>query len=104
MATSSSGVRVTTADNGVRVYSVAAAKSLPEWLREKQLKTKRALSRRHADYANRVELIQDLGFPSSCSLLKLTPDGAFLLAAGTHKPQIRCFEHQAAAAAFNIRK
>ncbi|XRB04452.1 nucleolar protein 10 [Pycnococcus provasolii] len=92
MATSSSGVRVTTADNGVRVYSVAAAKSLPEWLREKQLKTKRALSRRHADYANRVELIQDLGFPSSCSLLKLTPDGAFLLAAGTHKPQIRCFE------------
>lgn len=40
----------------------------------------------------RLELVQDLSFPSSCQKLKLSADGNFLIGSGLHSPRIRCFD------------
>ena len=40
------------------------------------------------DFLRRVQLVQDLEFPSACHKLKYSPDGRFILAAGTHNPQV----------------
>ena len=43
-------------------------------------------------YRRRIELVQDLAFPSSCARLKLTPDGQHLIGTGVHPPQMRVFD------------
>ncbi len=68
-----------------QVYSVAGAKALPAWLSEKKARA----AKRDPDYARRIELVQDLGFPGACQRLKLSPDGSFLFASGTHPPRVR---------------
>ena len=42
--------------------------------------------------SRRIELIQDLEFPAACHRLKLSPDGNFLFASGTHAPRVRVYE------------
>jgi len=37
----------------------------------------------------RIELVQDLEVPAACNRLKLTPDGQYLFASGTHAPRVR---------------
>jgi len=72
-----------------QVYSVAGAKALPAWLSEKKARA----AKRDPDYARRIELVQDLGFPGACQRLKLSPDGSFLFASGTHPPRV-CPENE----------
>ena len=66
------------------MYSVAGAKALPAWLSEKKARA----AKRDPSYSRRIELVQDLGFPGACQRLKLSPDGAFLFASGTHPPRV----------------
>jgi ribosome biogenesis protein ENP2 len=66
------------------VYSVAGAKALPAWLSEKKARA----AKRDPNYSRRIELVQDLGFPGACQRLKLSPDGNFLFASGTHPPRV----------------
>ena len=33
--------------------------------------------------------MQDLEFPAACNRLKLTPDGQYLFATGSHAPRVR---------------
>lgn len=67
------------------MYSVAGAKALPAWLSEKKARA----AKRDPSYAHRIELVQDLGFPGACQRMKLSPDGNFLFASGTHPPRVR---------------
>ena len=75
----------------LQVYSVAGAKALPAWLSEKKARA----AKRDPNYARRIELVQDLGFPGACQRLKLSPDGNFLFASGTHPPRVRLHAVQA---------
>ena len=68
----------------LQVYSVAGAKSLPAWLSEKKARA----AKKDPQYSRRVELLQDLGFPAACQRLKLSPDGQYLFATGTHPPRV----------------
>ena len=43
-------------------------------------------------HSRRIELVQDLGFPAAAHRLKLSPDGQFLFATGTHAPRVRVYE------------
>jgi len=63
----------------------------------------------------RIELVQDLDFPAACNRLKLTPDGQYLFASGTHAPRVRpsrrprrlvpvCRRHACAACAVLLRR
>lgn len=40
----------------------------------------------------RIELIQDLDFPTACQKIKASSDGRYVVATGTHPPRVRCYE------------
>lgn len=76
--------------NNIRVYNISgnAHRSLPDWLVRKSAKS----LKKDAEWTRRVELIQDLEFPEASIQSKFTPDGKYLIATGTYKPQFRVFE------------
>ncbi|KNC55404.1 nucleolar protein 10 [Thecamonas trahens ATCC 50062] len=74
--------------NETKVYNVSAGKSLPEWLSE----AKGRSLKRDTEFRNRIELIQDLDFPSASNALKQSPDGKFLAVTGVYPPQFHVYE------------
>ncbi|KAK4506620.1 hypothetical protein PRZ48_000352 [Zasmidium cellare] len=71
----------------VPVYTIAGAETarpLPEWLARKR---KRSL-KKDAEYANRVELLQDFEFEEASSCVRVSEDGEWVMSTGTYKPQI----------------
>lgn len=68
-----------------QVYCISSGKTLPQWLSEK----KRRSLKKDDDYRRRLELLQDLHFPTAAQRLKVTPDGEYLFASGIHPPQVR---------------
>uniref|UniRef100_A0A665V4P2 Nucleolar protein 10 n=1 Tax=Echeneis naucrates TaxID=173247 RepID=A0A665V4P2_ECHNA len=62
--------------NDVKIYNLSHGKSLPE-VRNIQ---------------RRIELIQDFEMPTVCTSIKVSRDGQFILAAGTYKPRVRCYD------------
>lgn len=75
----------------VSVYQVAGSnlsRSLPDWIARKRKKD----LKNDADYMNRVELIQDFEFSEASNKIKVTPDGQFVIATGTYKPQIHVYD------------
>ena len=86
--------------DGVQVYTLCGPKQVPRWVLEAKegVASKKAQRKRRndgdgPDEASRsIELVQDLGFPASCNRIKKSADGAFLLASGTHAPQVRAYE------------
>lgn len=75
----------------VSVYQVSGAnvsRSLPDWIAKKR---KRSL-KNDLDYQNRVELIQDFEFEEASNKIKVSPDGKFIMATGTYKPQIHVYD------------
>ncbi|KAG5266119.1 hypothetical protein AALO_G00249990 [Alosa alosa] len=75
--------------NDVKIYNLSHGKSLPEWLSDRK---KRALQKSDVDIQRRIELIQDFEMPTVCTSLKVSRDGQYILAAGTYKPRIRCYD------------
>ncbi|KAL8840390.1 MAG: hypothetical protein Q9176_003883 [Flavoplaca citrina] len=71
----------------VPVYTISGsstARPLPEWLARKR---KRSL-KNDADYANRVELLQDFEFEEASQCIRVSDDGDWVMSTGTYKPQI----------------
>ncbi|XP_074751745.1 nucleolar protein 10 isoform X3 [Athene noctua] len=75
--------------NEVKIYSLSAGRSLPEWLSDRK---KRALQKKDVDIRRRIELIQDFEMPTVCTKIKVSRDGQYIMAVGTYKPRIRCFD------------
>ncbi|XP_029349364.1 nucleolar protein 10 isoform X2 [Echeneis naucrates] len=75
--------------NDVKIYNLSHGKSLPEWLSDRK---KRQLQKKDADIQRRIELIQDFEMPTVCTSIKVSRDGQFILAAGTYKPRVRCYD------------
>ncbi|KAM9708617.1 nucleolar protein 10 [Menidia menidia] len=75
--------------NDVKIYNLSHGKSLPEWLSDRK---KRQLQKKDVDIQRRIELIQDFEMPTVCSSIRVSRDGQFILAAGTYKPRIRCYD------------
>ncbi len=44
------------------------------------------------DLQHRIQLIQDFEMPSVSNSVQITADSQFILATGTYKPRVRCFE------------
>ncbi|KAB0381346.1 hypothetical protein FD755_009130 [Muntiacus reevesi] len=40
----------------------------------------------------RIELIQDFEMPTVCTTIKVSKDGQYILATGTYKPRVRCYD------------
>ncbi|KAK7068919.1 Nucleolar protein 10 [Halocaridina rubra] len=75
--------------NNVKVYNLSAGKSLPDWLTNRK---KRQLSKRDVDIRRRIELLQDFSMPDISNCIRCTPDGRCVIATGTYKPRVRCYE------------
>ncbi|EGD81470.1 hypothetical protein PTSG_02188 [Salpingoeca rosetta] len=83
-----SGLKVFEA-NDVKVYNLTAGRDVPMWLSERK---RRQLLKKDPELKRRVELIQDFDFPTACDAITISPDQQYVLACGTYKPRVRCFE------------
>ncbi|MEE6476810.1 hypothetical protein FKM82_011228 [Ascaphus truei] len=75
--------------NDVKIYNLSCGKSLPEWLSDRK---KRALQKKDVDIRRRIELIQDFEMPTVSTNIKVSRDGQYIMATGTYKPRIRCYD------------
>mmetsp|Transcript_31892 Transcript_31892/g.44626 ORF Transcript_31892/g.44626 Transcript_31892/m.44626 type:complete len:710 (+) Transcript_31892:188-2317(+) len=79
--------------NGVKIYHCSAGKTLPQWFDNVRNVAARKESLRYNEaYRRRIELIHDFHFPTAANTLKISPDGEFILACGTYKPQLKMYE------------
>ena len=86
-----------TESSGTKVYNLSAGKTLPEWLSSKKKKS----LRQDEDYRGRIELIQDLDFPTTAQGLKFSRDGNFIAAVGNYPPQVKVYELSELSMKFN---
>ncbi|XP_060521201.1 nucleolar protein 10 [Cylas formicarius] len=75
--------------NEVKIYNLSAGKVLPEWLSERK---RRALLKKNVDLRRQIELIQDFDMPGLSHTVKVSRDGQYILATGTYKPRVKCFD------------
>ena len=80
---------------GVKVYNLSSVgKALPSWVHERRKAKQQARKKRKPglDPDMRLEVIQDLFFPTACGRVKLSRDGDTLMATGGYPPQVRAYE------------
>lgn len=75
--------------NNVKIYNLSCGKSLPEWLSERK---RRLLQKKNVDIRRRIELIQDFEMPGVSTGVKISKDGQYIIATGTYKPRVRCYD------------
>ncbi|XP_036321787.1 nucleolar protein 10 [Rhagoletis pomonella] len=75
--------------NDVKIYNLSAGKSVPEWLTDRR---KRSQLMKKVDSRRQIELIQDFDMPGVCTSMRMSPDQQYILATGTYKPRVKCFE------------
>ncbi|XP_030376856.1 nucleolar protein 10 [Scaptodrosophila lebanonensis] len=75
--------------NDVKIYNLSAGKSVPDWLTDRR---KRARLMKKVDSRRQIELIQDFDMPGVCTSIRMSPDHQYILATGTYKPRVKCFE------------
>ncbi|XP_073823017.1 nucleolar protein 10 lethal (2) 34Fd [Musca autumnalis] len=75
--------------NDVKIYNLSAGKSVPEWLTDRR---KRSQLMKKVDSRRQIELIQDFDMPGVCTSIRMSPDMQYILATGTYKPRVKCFE------------
>ena len=77
--------------NSVKTYNLSSVgKALPSWLSAK--KTATITKKRKKDADDRLEVIQELYFPTASGRVKVSADGESLFATGCYPPQVRCYE------------
>jgi ribosome biogenesis protein ENP2 len=72
-------------NSAVPVYTVSGsgiARDLPNWLNQK------GREKKDAEYASRVELLQDFEFEEASQCVRVSEDGEWVMSTGTYKPQI----------------
>ena len=81
-------MKSTEAISGVKVYDVSGKKLFHDWTPSREL---RKLSKK-PENENRVDLLQEFNFPTSCQRMQITKDGKYLVATGVYPPQVRVFD------------
>lgn len=74
--------------NGVKIYNLSIGKTLPEWISEKQ---RRSLAK-DEDYRRRIEILQDLYFPTASQRIKVSRDERYVIATGEYKPCVKIYD------------
>jgi len=46
----------------------------------------------HLELKRRIELVQDFDMPGLSNMVKITPDGEYIMATGIYKPRIKCYD------------
>lgn len=53
---------------------------------------RRKILKQNVDLRKRIELIQDFDMPDECGTIQMSPNQQFILATGTYKPRVKCYE------------
>lgn len=80
---------------GVKTYNLSSVgKALPAWVAKKTNLRARKKRRKAGDNADdeKIEVIQELFFPTACGRVKVSRDGETLMATGNYPPQVRAYE------------
>ncbi|XP_062535155.1 nucleolar protein 10 [Armigeres subalbatus] len=80
---------IVTDTGDVKIYNLSAGKALPDWISDKK---RRESQHKKADVSRRIELIQDFDMPSVATSVEMSPDGQYILATGTYKPRVKCYD------------
>uniref|UniRef100_A0A6B2EGC1 Putative nucleolar protein 10 n=1 Tax=Phlebotomus kandelakii TaxID=1109342 RepID=A0A6B2EGC1_9DIPT len=75
--------------NDVKIYNLSAGKSLPDWLTDQK---KKKLLNKNGDLRRKIDLIQDFDMPGVSTNIQVTPDKQYIIATGTYKPRIKCYD------------
>lgn len=60
-----------------------------QWLTDQ---SRRKSLNKSVDLRKRIELIQDFDMPDACQSIRMSRDNQFIIATGTYKPRVKCFE------------
>ena len=74
--------------NEVKIYNLTSGKSVPDWLTEQGQGRKRL----RAHQTKGIQLIQDFSMPTVSTRVRVSKDGQYVVALGTYKPRLRCFD------------
>ena len=78
---------------GVKCYNLSSVgKALPAWVAKKTALKAKKKRKKADDPDEKLEVIQDLFFPTSCGRVKVSRDGDTLMATGNYPPQVRAYE------------
>ncbi|XP_040569983.2 nucleolar protein 10 [Lepeophtheirus salmonis] len=75
--------------NDIPIYDLTVGKSLPEWLDERK---RRTLVKKNEYLRRRIELLQEFDMPGVSDLIRISPDGEYIVATGTYKPRVKAYE------------
>lgn len=93
--------------NNVKIYNLSAGKSLPDvsilnnklkfliikicfqWLTDRKRKER---LKKNVDLKKRIELIQEFDMPGVSTSIKVAKDEQHILATGTYKPRVKCYD------------
>ncbi|XP_055372174.1 nucleolar protein 10 [Condylostylus longicornis] len=75
--------------NNIKIYNLSAGKSVPEWLTDQK---KKSQLKNKLDSRRQIELIQDFNMPAVSTSIRMTPDNEYIVACGTYKPRVKCYE------------
>lgn len=74
--------------HGSKVYNLTSGATLPGWISDRK---KRELAK-DVDFRRRIELVQDLEFPTACQKIEMSLDGNYLISTGGYPPIVKVFE------------
>ena len=75
--------------NNIKIYNLSGGKSLPEWLSDRQ---KRTRLKKDVELRKRISLMQDFEMPLVSGCIEVSRDGQYILATGAYKPRVRCYD------------
>lgn len=82
--------------NNVKIFNLSAGKSIPDFLSEQQKnrlkKQYEKKKKRDGTEDDSISLIQDLTMPCISNCVKMSPDLNYIVATGTYKPRMRCYD------------
>ena len=76
--------------NGIKIYNLSVGKTLPQFLEEAYKKNKSL--RYDEEYRNRIEVIHDFDFPTSCNQIVISDEQQYLIASGVYSPKIKIYD------------
>ena len=76
--------------NGVKIYDLSSGKSVPEYVEE--AKKRKIKLKEMEEYANRIDLIQDLDYHTSSQRLRISDDNRYLITSGLYPPMVIIYE------------
>jgi ribosome biogenesis protein ENP2 len=79
---------ITMAGDGVTIYNLTVQRRIPAFASAKRQKA----LKNDPEFARRVELLQDFGFPSACHTIAQSNDGRYIVATGIYAPRVRIYD------------